>query len=505
MPQRGPVVINLPTGPNTEWFEPALTRTFRFSVQKHGNAVAVDLQEGSGSVTNYISATRLCGAGEPLPDSTWDPLRALQPVDHDPATVQPLQNWIRDFRAETRPEDKDHFWRQMRAFAADVFVSGRDLPNHLAQWMPGFFAEWTGASLWLITVDDLLRSRMTFLRAQLALTLTPDVPLAPGQFNGFGLLAAHSLTRGGTDFSSTATLPLVMFSPGVIGLQLNWAPHTLVLLFGEAANLHTPDSSTPSMALRPRTMTRPEGWFDSHYWENLTPAEMEPLIPWWVDRLNVLYSHAADPTQFANVLGHHDVSAQAAWFLTMERMLVDTLLLASDPLAPDFVRAQLAFDILDKAEGLLDYTDNGAGFKDLLRRSKTLPRLKQAWEQLPASVPATVGQRLERHGTAVFDGLYRDIRDHVTIPSRLTPRGIKIATTDPATLQAVSMDDYVGDLLRETRNTAHGLKRILREDRTKFIVTSHTGDIPRQVTHLATLITLALVVDAEKLCAGEWW
>jgi hypothetical protein len=67
------------------------------------------------------------------------------------------------------------------------------------------------------------------------------------------------------------------------------------------------------------------------------------------------------------------------------------------------------------------------------------------------------------------------------------------------------MEDYVGDLLRETRNTAHGLKRILREDRTKFVVTSHTGDIPRQVTHLPTLITLALVVDAEKLCAGGWW
>jgi hypothetical protein len=101
---------------------------------------------------------------------------------------------------------------------------------------------------------------------------------------------------------------------------------------------------------------------------------MEPLIPWWVDRLNVLYSHAADPTQFASDLGHHDVAAEAAWLLTLERMLVDALVMAGNPSAGDLIRAQLAFDVLDKTEGLLGYDESGPGFKDWLSRSKTLPR-----------------------------------------------------------------------------------------------------------------------------------
>ena len=51
-----------------------------------------------------------------------------------------------------------------------------------------------------------------------------------------------------------------------------------------------------------------------------------------------------------------------------------------------------------------------------------------------------------------------------------------------------------------------GLKRSLRED-SKYILATHTGDIPPQLTHLATLIALALALaaDAEKLCAGTWW
>jgi hypothetical protein len=66
------------------------------------------------------------------------------------------------------------------------------------------------------------------------------------------------------------------------------------------------------------------------------------------------------------------------------------------------------------------------------------------------------------------------------------------------------MDEYVGRLLRATRNTAHGLKRSLRED-SKYILATHTGDIPPQLTDLGALIVYALVADAEKLCAGEWW
>jgi hypothetical protein len=503
VPQHGPVIVRLPTGQNAAPFQASLTQHFGFTVQNYGGSVAVDLREGSGTVRKYLTATRLCGSGDILTDATWDPLRAVQPHEHDRTVGRRLWDWADEYLDATGPGDKDRLWRQMRVLRARTFLLGRELPDYLAQEMPTIFDGMPGSSLWLINVDELLLRRLMFLRAQLALTLTPDVPLVAGEFTGFRLLSAHGLTRG-IDFSNALALPLVMFSPGLLGIPLSWEPHALVLVFGQAVDLHQPDFATPSSALRPPAFIRPEGWSDQPYWERLTPAEMEPLIPWWVDRLNVLYSHAADPTQFSDNLGHHDVSAQAAWFLTMERILVDTLIMASDPTAGDLVRAQLAFDVLDKTEGLLNYDESGPGFKDLLWRSKTLPRLRQAWKDLPESIPASVERRLRLHSKTTFDALYADIREHVTLPSRLTPNGIKIATTDPATLRNVAMNEYVGRLLRETRNTAHGLKRSLRED-SKYILATHTGDIPPQLTHLAALIVFALVADAEKLCAGTWW
>jgi len=102
-----------------------------------------------------------------------------------------------------------------------------------------------------------------------------------------------------------------------------------------------------------------------------------------------------------------------------------------------------------------------------------------------------------------FDALYDDIRRHA-LAHRRTPNGMFVAREDPADPQPMSMDEYVGSLLREIRNSAHGLNRILRED-TRHLVATHTGDVPRALPDLAALIALALVADAEKLCAGTWW
>lgn len=500
-----PVVVRLPAGPNAAPFEASLRTQFGFVVQSYGSSVTVDLPEGSGSVTPYLKATRLCGAGETLTDATWDPLRAVTPHEHDRAKGKQLWDWADDYLSETTDSDKDRLWRQMRVMRARTFLLGRELPEYLGVEIPDIFEGMPNASLWLVTVDDLLLRRLMFMRAQLALTLTPDIPLVAGQFPGFQLLAAHGLTRGGIDFSSALSLPLVMFSPGLIGIPFSWEPHALILLFGEAADLRQPDVATPSQALQPHTLTRPEGWADPPFWDSLKKEEMEPLIPWWVGRLNVLYSHAADPTQFSDALGQHEVSAQTAWFLTLERMLVDALTLASNPRAGDLVRSQIAFDLLDKTEGLLNYTESGPGFKDLLRKSKTLPRLLRAWEQMPESVPTSVKDRLRAHSTATFDALYEDVRDHVTVQSRLTTAGIKVAKGDPTDLKSLPMEEYVARLLRDTRNSAHGLKQLLREAKSAHVLSTHSGDIPPQLTHLATLISLALAADAEDLCAGAWW
>jgi hypothetical protein len=53
-------------------------------------------------------------------------------------------------------------------------------------------------------------------------------------------------------------------------------------------------------------------------------------------------------------------------------------------------------------------------------------------------------------------------------------------------------------------DSAHGLMEAF--DRSDFapIVVTHTGQMPAELPDLAGLIALALVADAERLCAGTW-
>lgn len=267
----------------------------------------------------------------------------------------------------------------------------------------------------------MLLARLSFLRTQVALALTPDIRLSGEEFVGLRLLEAHSLT-GGTDFGSVCAPPLLAFSPGVVGLPLSAPPHALVLFLGQTLDLRKPEGPTWADLFRPRTLDRPERWNDPEFWIDLDFRELEALLPWWVDQLNILYSHASDPTRFHDDVGRHDATAQTAWLLTLERMLADGILLLSDARAAGAVRLQLAFDLLDKAESLLQYRDSGAGFKDLLRRSKMVPRLNQAWESLPAGLTA----RFQAHTTLAFDLMYEDIRDHA-LTNRTTKNGMLVA------------------------------------------------------------------------------
>jgi hypothetical protein len=79
-----------------------------------------------------------------------------------------------------------------------------------------------------------------------------------------------------------------------------------------------------------------------------------------------------------------------------------------------------------------------------------------------------------------------------------------IAQGEPTAIRPMSMDDYVSRLVRESRNSAHGLSRQMRGD-TGLLVATHDGTLPTQLTDLAKLVLFALVADAEALCLGAWW
>ena len=494
MSSLGPVVVNLPDPARAPGYRASLTDLSQFAVQDFGGSVAVAPREGAGATRNYFRVHRLCGAGETVTPETWEPLRQHPARDAGAERRRRLLDYADQLAAAPATD----LPRQLRALRARVMALGNELPAFLQEHVPRLFAGLPGASLWFVSVDDVLLARFAFLRAQLALKLTPDIPLNPKEFAGLRALVAHSITAG-ADFGRVHDPVLLAFSPDVAAFSMSCMPHALVLFLGEPLELRQHVEESLPALYRPGVLDRAGNWDDPPFRQGLTHAEVESLLPWWVERLNVLYSHATDPTRFSDQLGHHDPAAQTAWHLTFERMLTDGILLLSDPSASDIVRTQLAFDLLDKAESLLGYSRSGPGFKQLLRRSAAVPRLNQAWESLPGGLP----KRFRRHTRVVFDSMYDDIREHA-LDYRRTKRGMLVSFDDPSKPRPMAMEDYVSRLLRAVRNSAHGLSRPLRAE-SGMLLATHDGEMPTQLADVAKLVLLALVADAEKLSAGAWW
>lgn len=490
----GPVIFTLPDAAVAPGYRDSLSSLSQFAVQDFGTAVAVEPREGAGATRTWFTAHRLCDDTTQISPDTWEPLRRFPPHEHDQRRRDVL-NAYADSLVDAPPED---LARQLRGLSARVFGLGPQLPAFLHGQMPRLFPNLPGGSLWYVSTDNALLARFAFLRSQLALRLTPDIPLHRGEFEGLHLLGAHSLTQG-TDFARLFQLPGLIFSPALTALVMSCPPHALVLFFGASIELRRNVEDSFNDLFFPRVLDRAVEWTDSAFWEGLAPADVESLLPWWTDRLNVLFSHAADPTRFADALGHHDPAAQTAWHLTLERALADATLVLADPSAHDLVRSQLAFDLLDKCESLLGYSKSGPGFKELMRRSKVVPRLNQAWGTLPGELP----RRFRQHTRAVFDSFYEDVGQH-GLAHRRTRRGMLIAPEPHAKPRPMSMDDYVSRIVREGRNSAHGLSRQLRGS-TGMLVSTHDGDLPPQLTDVAKLALFGLVADADRLCAGSWW
>src|SRR5437763_11364 len=81
--------------------------------------------------------------------------------------------------------------RQLRGLRARVFALGSELPAFLHGQMPILFSRLPAGSLWYVATDPVLLGRFAFLRSQLALRLTPDIPMNPEEFEGLRLLDAH--------------------------------------------------------------------------------------------------------------------------------------------------------------------------------------------------------------------------------------------------------------------------------------------------------------------------
>ena len=479
---------------------------------------AVAPREGAGKVTPYFQIAKLCDSKTTLTAETWQPL-----VKH-PAWVP------QDVDQRTRPGgDPDPDWRRaMHSYAEKLAQSGRpggdlaavaatifalepqDIPAYLQSQAPGLFENHPNGSLWFFQTDELLLRRIGLIRVLLAFELLPDYPDVLQELKAAGredhpqiqTLQEHTLTHG-FQFDCLVEPMLLSIPPATQGYVFPWSPHALVFLFGHPASLVVPQPISVASLFAPGIQRGEFGdHWDSDFFEGIEPGQTESLLQWWVSRLNVIYSHATDPTAFADPLsGHTQASQMTAWLLTFERMLADMLAIASMPQGAAITRLAMAFDLLDKAESLLGYGKrrSGDGMRRLLNRTEMVRRLDRIWDE---RLPLQLRSRFRRHTRRLYDQLYERVKDEA-YEYRLHGKGIKVWARDTGSLRQRSWDSYVPALVREVRNSSHGLLEAL-DSADRGVIESHSGQLPAELPDLACLIALALVADAENLCAGKW-
>jgi hypothetical protein len=464
--------------------------------------------EGGGTTRSYLTAHRLCDAQSTITDATWAPLVANPPIEGpDERRTRPGEEASAEWREKViRHADRVHESAKTRGVAgADLAAVSAtmatkradELPPFLTQQAPLFFEAFQEGSLWYIAVDRTLMHRLTVMRALNALELTPDI-VTPADFPGLRALEEHSIT-GGVRIGPLYDVVLTTFVPGALGFVFELMPHALVLLYGLNGNLSTPWPPTAASLYQPHVQAEHGlGFLDADFFEGIG-GEAEALLQWWTQRLNAVYSYIADPTRFVDSAGNHIPTKQYGWFLTFERMLADALLITTGFQGPALARQQAAFDLLDKAEALLGFTTRrtGKGFERLLRRTSMLRRLDEVWELLPVQLR----QRFRSHTRWLYDTLYDDIRAHA-VKTRLTKNGVMVGP--PGALVDRPMEMYVGELVRTVRNSAHGLLEQLMTSNDRYLIATHQGKLPAQLSDLAALLAFALVADAVAVHEGRW-
>lgn len=495
-------LIRLPDPATAPGYRSSLSTLSHFSVDDFNDGiVGVRPAEGAGAVHRYFNLVKICDSGSDFTNAEiWSPVREKRPRQRSGIDGAAYRDKMLQ-RGQKIAADNPGNPSEIVKFALAVFGACQvgELDQFLAATVPDLLNQFPEGSLWYITTEDVLLSRLAFARTQFAFQVTPDMPVGTER-DALRALSGLGFT-GGVNFAEAMNIPLLALSPSVLGFAVPAIPHTLVFCFGLDLELRRPYPHSLTSIYRPTVLSDSAGIDRSAFLNSTSPDDGPQLLEWWVDRLNLIYSHASDPTRFTDSFGYFEGTQQAAWLITFERVIGDMITLLSEPQATDLDRVQMAFDLLDKLEGLLGFAvkKSSKAFEALLRRSRCAPLARASFDGLPGNLGGRMADEVDR----LFEGLYREVREN-TLDFRRTENGAKIAAGTPENLRAISNDQLVSSLLRAVRNSSHGLQQILREHPDRFLLAANTGDMPAELASLVPLIALALLADAENLIDGTW-
>lgn len=456
--------------------------------------------EEPGTVHDYFKTHRLADATTVLTAETWAPLGEYPAYeDQDPARPERLLAY-----AEALGRQPTLLAQALSGTAATVAaLSNTELPGYLEAQLPELFKLFPEGSLWLVSAEPQLLSRLIVMHAVSSLYLAPDMPLGREQFQGFQALDEHSLTRG-VDFGRALDPMLLAWSPAAVGIAFDQQPHALVFLFGKPVEL-VQEELPPTLAslYEPRVFEPldDEVWVDERFYARFKPEQPEQLLQWWVKQLNVFYSYVSDPRNFlVEELGIGEPRHQHGWFLSFERMLADAIMALAGVRKPPLDRLNALFDFLDKAEVLLGYGSDRSGraFNQLVTRGQVLRRLDHYYR---ASLPDDLRKLFYAHAEALFDRVLERVHSAV-VDFRRRPNAILVDRPGQEP-HPKPLDDYAAELIRATRNSSHGLIEQLDAEQ-RSIIGIHRGGLPAETPLLVGPLLLGFAAGAADFYAARW-
>ena len=213
-------------------------------------------------------------------------------------------------------------------------------------------------------------------------------------------------------------------------------------------------------------------------------------LTWWVEQLNAVLSVVTDPATFADRAGQYRPRRQFEALLNVEQVgrRIQTIL-AHQRDQP--TRRVMAFAALDSFSGI-----GGLEFD----KAVEVARARKTLERLETTLPSGVADVLLPTARRAVEAL-RECQDGFFPSERVVGGQVKLPHKNNAQDRTVTIEEATARYLRVLRNANHGFggKNDSDRRRDEVLLSSHTGDIPDDLTMLPYLYWLDTLAQPETL------
>jgi hypothetical protein len=472
-----PVVVQLPAwlfGGNLTGFPDFVG----WDLQLHEGVHSVRNKESRTlSAPELIRAVRLGSSVDPTNVAGFDRLRQVF-TEHDEFS-QP-NSWDRAVKVFEHFQDEygDELVGHLAGFRA-LFIGterAEDLPALVSQTLSAFVREkgvLKDASAHLVWTEKALGNRYGVVRA--LLSAGEERPASSEHLSESSRELVQDVVIGLSSYLE----PLVTsLAPLVWGVTATRAGGVVVIAFGKALPGRR-ELNADLLSFSGRTSLTPALLIP----DNLSPRMFRDAITWWVNRLDLLFSHLTEPAN-NSVAGEFHPATALERLMTFEQICksVQSIATSEDPHS----RRLALFHVLDSMAGL------NSGLK-----RETVTKLSSAealLAKLRHSVPSEIQPVLLPRAEAAVEAL-RQVQDGFFDPSRI--KDGKLLWTDSKGVKTdVPLATAASEWLRVLRNSQHGYdKTPSSQDRS--LLAAHDGTVPARLPDLSWLVLLNLLAHPE--------